>query len=248
MKISMIAAMSEMNSVIGADGDLPWSIPSEFEHFKRYTMGKIIVMGSDTFLSLPYPLQGRVHVVLTSDFKKIQNHIDSFKEKNPDVVIPTIFVMHSINEIMESIPSMDQFSPDFSTDEIIIIGGESIYEQFMDHADELVLTFVCGDIVGDRFFPEVDLSQWDKVSTTEITEMEGDDYPYYTVNFKRKTSAMIVDFVSKRVLDKGQTVLLQEASVSNEQAKVSNRLDGINARLFQIESLLVDVLGILKER
>src|SRR3954466_3530325 len=64
MILSAIAAMAT-NRVIGKDGDLPWNIPEDFKFFKDKTSGHVMIMGRKTFESLPQPLPGRMHIIIT---------------------------------------------------------------------------------------------------------------------------------------------------------------------------------------
>ncbi len=124
------------NREIGFKNQLLWSIPEDMKHFKNYTMGKTIVMGSNTFSSLnSKPLPGRKNVVITS------------KDLHCTVAI------HAKN--VESALSIEHCYP-----ELVIIGGASIYAQTIDLADKLVITHVDAAFDADTFFPRIDLTKW----------------------------------------------------------------------------------------
>ena len=130
MKITAVLAMDEMCG-IGKDGWLPWHIPEDMKHFREITMGKVVVMGSRTYDSLPVqfrPLPGRTNLVLSK---------------------------HSIDGIQtfESIPDLLVYCEQEWFKEICIIGGATIYNAFFQDSrvDQVELTFVFGDHHADTF-------------------------------------------------------------------------------------------------
>jgi dihydrofolate reductase len=140
VEIIVIAAIAE-NNVIGKDGDIPWRISEDFEHFKELTLGCPCIMGDITFKSLPdnaRPLPGRENIVLTFN-----------KEYNPEGT--TIF--HSWEDAIEYVKGKDK---------AYICGGASIYKLGMKVADTLELTRVHRTVEGgDTFFPEINFDEWE---------------------------------------------------------------------------------------
>ncbi len=137
MTVSMIAAKGT-NNEIGGDNKLLWYIPSDLKFFKSCTMGKSIIMGRKTFESLPKALPGRKNIVLSrnADF---------------DAIGATV------------VTSPEEAIRESETDEVFIIGGESIYKMFLPIADKLYITEVditCNN--ADAFFPEFDASLYEK--------------------------------------------------------------------------------------
>jgi len=144
--ITLIAAIGEMNE-IGYKNNLLWSIPSDMAHFKKYTIGKPVVMGRKTFESIgARPLPGRLNIVVTSAHYSITNVITT----------PTL-------------ESALKFSEDY--DELIVIGGASIYEQTMHKADKLVITHVPGKYIADTFFPDIS-DDFKVVATERLSDTE----------------------------------------------------------------------------
>ena len=139
MKITLIAAMDD-NLGIGKDGKLPWNNKEDLQHFKDYTEYGICVMGGKTWESLPVkPLPFRINCVISRDIWQYQyNDADR--------------VFNSIDGVIEYYTNV--------TSELIIIGGASIYEQFMPYATHMVLTHINGDYNCDTFFPDIDASEW----------------------------------------------------------------------------------------
>jgi dihydrofolate reductase len=126
--ITLVVARAS-NGVIGRDGTLPWRIPADLKHFKRLTMGTVMVMGRRTFESLPGLLPGRRHVVLTRD--------RSWSAEGADVA-------HSVEEAL----ALARGGP------VSVIGGAEIFELFGPLANRLELTEVLADIAGDTVLPD----------------------------------------------------------------------------------------------
>ena len=149
MKITLIAAMDD-NLGIGKDGKLPWHNKYDLQHFKDYTQGKVCVMGRKTWDSLPVkPLPNRDNIILrrcNTNLKTMSLVIyDGYGREITE--IDTLSIIESIDCNMVS-------------DELVIIGGASIYKQFMPYATHMVLTHINGDYNCDTFFPEFDASDW----------------------------------------------------------------------------------------
>jgi dihydrofolate reductase len=129
--ISIIAAVGK-NRAIGRNNQLLWHIPEDMAHFKEKTMGKTVVMGDKTFLSIGKPLPGRRNVVVTLD---------------PNFMAEGVEISNSLDDILEAA----QKSPE----EIFVIGGGQIYAKSLPHADKLYLTVVDDSPTdADTFFPD----------------------------------------------------------------------------------------------
>lgn len=130
---------------IGCSGKLLFKIPEDMKHFRRVTLGSIIVMGHTTFESLPgrQPLKDRVNVVLSRD--------DNFFAEG-------VHICHSVDELLRFISKydgMDCSNRDCSNRDCFIIGGESVYQQLMPYCSEVLVTRVEGSFPADRFFPDI---------------------------------------------------------------------------------------------
>jgi dihydrofolate reductase len=137
MIISMIAAMAD-NRIIGKDNKMPWHLPADFAWFKRCTLGKPVIMGRKTYESIGRPLPGRHNIVISRD---------------ASLVIEGVSIVSSIEEAIEVAANVD---------EVMIIGGGSIYQACMPQANKLYLTFIDLNIEGDTQFPEWG-SEWQEV-------------------------------------------------------------------------------------
>ena len=117
--VALIAAISR-NGVIGKNGKLPWSIPADMKHFRSITMGKPIIMGRNTFESIGSALPGRHNIVVTS---------------KGDYYFEGIEVANSLEQAFS-------IAETYKTDEIMIIGGEKLYQAAFDFASKIYLTEV----------------------------------------------------------------------------------------------------------
>ena len=176
MNVTLIAACSERNGVIGADGVIPWYLPSDLKRFKEYTKNKIVVMGRTTFESLPVFLYDRVSIVMTNQFQKVQDKVNELKTTSGKEASP-ILLMSSIGDLIEALPAVVEQFP-VNKQEVVVIGGESIYEQFLPMANKILLSLVRGEFFGDRFFPKLDRSVWKKTSINKGIREVDDEYEY----------------------------------------------------------------------
>ena len=160
--ISIIVAVSE-DWGIGKDNELLWHISEDLKRFKRLTFGNTVIMGKKTWESLPRkPLAGRKNIVLTDD---------------PQEIIDGSVTAYSINDALDKCEKKE---------EIFIIGGGSIYRQFMPIADRLYITHVHKKAPADIYFPEIDLSIWEIVEKEEFIASENNTIPYTYTVYKKK--------------------------------------------------------------
>ena len=164
MKITLIAAMDGKDG-IGKNGTLPWYIPEDLKHFKAYTEGKVCVMGRKTWDSLPVkPLPNRTNMILTkSGWGNLYDFIN-----NESVIVPCGDVIMDVLDVANK----SKFN------EFCIIGGASIYEQFLPHATHMILTKTdLGiDYECDTFFPDFDESEWICTETKGLCDLVWVEY------------------------------------------------------------------------
>ncbi len=129
MIISMIAAMAN-DRIIGKDNQMPWHLPADFAWFKRCTLGKPVVMGRKTYESIGRPLPGRQNIVISRD--------SSLLIKGVDVVTSIEAAIEKAGEV----------------DEVMIIGGGSVYQACLPKAERLYVTHIDADLDGDTQFPD----------------------------------------------------------------------------------------------
>ncbi|SIR52638.1 dihydrofolate reductase [Haladaptatus litoreus] len=151
-RLVCIAAVAE-NGVIGSDGDMPWHYSEDLRHFKETTMGHPVIMGRTTYDSIAGqiggPLPGRTNVVLS--------------RSNPDLPEDVVLV-HGIEEAIAEVEELD--------DTAFVIGGATIYEQFLPYTDELILTEIHEEYDGDTRFPEWSRDEWREVERDERGELD----------------------------------------------------------------------------
>lgn len=158
MKISIVVAMGR-NRVIGKDNGLPWlRIPADMKRFYELTVGKPVGMGRKTYESiisaLGHPLPNRVNIVFTRD---------------PNFRAPGCLVVHSAEEAIAAVQGQHP--------ELMVIGGEQIFREFLSRAARIYLTVIALSFVGDTYFPYVNWSDdWHVVDGKTIDK--GKDSPY----------------------------------------------------------------------
>ena len=134
MIISLIAALA-VDRVIGLENAMPWHLPADLAWFKRNTLNKPVVMGRKTFESLGQPLSGRRNIVL------------SRRPGNDGRVI-------WVGTVAEALAAAGD------AEELMVIGGGNVYQQFLPRAQRLYLTHIDAEIDGDTYFPDYEPDQW----------------------------------------------------------------------------------------
>jgi len=161
MKISMIVAMAE-NRVIGLGNKMPWHLPADLMFFKRVTLGKPVIMGRKTFQSIGRPLPGRKNIVLSRD---------------ENLQIEGVTCVQTVEQALALAEGCD---------EVMVIGGATIYEQFLPQADRLYLTFIDLKTAGDTHFPDyLMVADWQEVQREEHLADQKNSYNYQFVTLER---------------------------------------------------------------
>lgn len=168
MRITIIAAMSK-NNVIGINNTLPWHLPDELKHFKLLTRNTTMLMGRNTFMSLPGILPGRPHWVLSRTG-------DGIPTDHPQV-------RHFFDD-SEAINTARQEG----VETLMIIGGAQIYAQLLHRATDLYLTQVDATIQGDAYFPAVDVNQWSRLSQQDYSADERHAYGFSCRHYVSKNN------------------------------------------------------------
>jgi len=157
--ISIISAVTN-NNVIGKSNAMPWYIPEELNYFKKMTVGKPMIMGSVTFVSMGCKsLLNRISIVLTNnkEFESIDDNV--------------IFV-HSINHALNIVKS-------FNAIEVMVVGGATVYKKFLPISDRIYLSVIKNNYEGNVLFPRYDVNDW------SILKKEFyDEFIAYTLNRK----------------------------------------------------------------
>lgn len=163
MIVSAIVAVAK-NRVIGQNNKIPWYLSSDLKYFKKTTLNHHIIMGRKSFQSIGRPLPKRTNIIVTRD---------------PFFAANDCLVAHTIEEALG-------IAYDHGESEAFIIGGGQIYAQSADLWDRLYLTEVDCTPEGDVFFPELDWSQWQLVSSEPYPADVKNDHAYTFKVFERQ--------------------------------------------------------------
>lgn len=155
--ISLLAAYTKYNHIIGAQGKIPWNLPSERDFFKKVCNKKFVIMGRKSFEEIGHALSYCTLIIVS---KTLENNI------------PGCLVASSLDEAI-ALAKKNQKSAE---EEILVAGGASIYKQTIDLASRIYATEIDLKIEGDSFFPEIN-SQWKKTILETKTE-NGISYDY----------------------------------------------------------------------
>ncbi len=149
---------ADRNWGIGNGNKLLVSIPSDMKFFRQTTTGKVVVMGRKTLESFPngQPLKNRTNIVLT---------------ENPDYRVKDAVIVHSKEELLKTLEQYD-------TEDIYIIGGESIYRMMLPYCDTVLVTKIDRAFQADTFFPDLD-----KMEEWKMTE-EGEEQTCFDLEFR----------------------------------------------------------------
>lgn len=149
---------ADKNWGIGYQNKLLVSIPSDMRFFRQTTTGKVVVMGRKTLESFPngLPLKNRTNIVLTA---------------NRGYQVKDAVIVHTEKELMQELEKYD-------TEDIFVIGGESIYRMMLPHCDTVYVTKIDRAFQADTFFPDLDqMDEW------EMTE-EGEEQTCFDLEFR----------------------------------------------------------------
>lgn len=167
VEVVFIVAIAE-NGVIGAAGGIPWRLKSDMQRFKALTLGKPVVMGRKTFVSLPRPLPGRTNIVITRD---------AFYRAGGAVVTTSFDAARAVatGDALRRLAT-----------EIAVIGGAEIYAQWMGCAGRLEITEVHARPEGDTRFPAIDPADWEEVARVRNRAGPDDSADYSYVTYCRR--------------------------------------------------------------
>ena len=162
MAISLIAALDE-NSAVGRKGLLPWHLPDDLRWFKELTLGKFVLMGYNTAVSVGRALPGRTNLVLT---------------RKHEAPFPGQVTVRSLEEGLARASGTG----------LMVIGGGEVYKAALPKAQRLYLTWVNAAVDGaDTFFPGVHFSDWTELSRTHHKKDADHAYDFDMVEYVRSS-------------------------------------------------------------
>lgn len=164
--IVLLAAVAD-NGVIGRDNALPFRQGSDLKRFKSLTMGKPVLMGRKTYLSIGKPLPGRTNIVMSRD---------------PGFEPAGVVVASSLAAALDT--ARDD-AEKRGVDEVMVIGGTGLFEQTMPLADRMEITHVHSQPRGDTFFPPIDATRWRAVARSDHPAGPRDEASFSYVTYTR---------------------------------------------------------------
>jgi dihydrofolate reductase len=156
--ISLIAAVGK-NNELGLDNHLIFNIPGDLKFFRNTTIGKTVIMGRKTYESIGKPLPKRINIVVSNSLKETDG----------------ITIINSFEEVLEKYLN--------SEEEVFIIGGESLYNYFINYAQNIYLTKVYANAVADKYFPSFDENNYNQ---TLLGENKENNLEYKHILYRRK--------------------------------------------------------------
>jgi len=164
--IVLLAAVAD-NGIIGRDNGLPFRQSSDLKRFKQLSMGKPLVMGRKTYLSIGKPLPGRTNIVVTRD---------------PSFNVVGVVTAMSLDAAM-TVARGDALRR--GADAIVVIGGTDIFKQTMPLADRLEITHVHARPEGDVSFPPIEETRWRATDRSDHPAGPQDEASFSYVTYLR---------------------------------------------------------------
>ena len=167
MKLVLVAAIGD-NFVIGRDGQLPWRLKSDLQHFRKVTLNRPVIMGRKTHESIGKLLPGRTNIVLSRDLTLVAQ--GAVLATSLDAALG-----FARNDAIKR-----------GTDEIMVIGGSDIFSATMPMAERLEITHVHTSPDGDVLFPPIDLEVWQEMSREDHYAGPDDDADFTLATYIRR--------------------------------------------------------------
>ena len=162
--MNLIVAV-DSNWAIGKENKLLVSIPQDMKFFRETTKGKVVAMGRKTLESFPggQPLKNRTNIILT---------------RNPNYQVKGAIICHSVEEVLEELKK-------YNSEDVYIIGGDSIYKAFLPYCDVAHVTRTDHVYDADAWFPNLEEDPaW--VLTGESEEKTYFDLEYVFTIYERR--------------------------------------------------------------
>lgn len=168
LPLVLVAAIAD-NGVIGDDNRLIWRLKTDLRHFRSLTLGRPVLMGRKTYLSIGKPLPGRETVVLTRD-----------PDFRPDGV-------HVAPSLPAALAIGQELGAGMGADSVTVAGGADVYRQALPLAQRLELTLVHATPEGDAVFPEWDHSAFIEEGRKSHPRSPDDEHPFTFATFRRRS-------------------------------------------------------------
>lgn len=156
--MNLIVAMTK-NYAIGNKNELLFHLPTDLKNFKEKTTNKVVVMGLNTYLSLPKrPLPNRVNIVIT--------------RKN-NIVLEGTTIVHSIQELFEILKT-------YNSNNVFVIGGAKIYNQLMDYCKYAYVTYIETEVPADTYIKNIENVGFKLKESSQIMHENDVNYTFRT--------------------------------------------------------------------
>ena len=164
--ISHLVAVSN-DLVIGVDNDLPWNLKDDLAHFKKYTLNKTIIMGRKTFESIGRPLPNRINYVVSRTVKEIDG-------------------AHVFDNLENAMHAAEKHNHEMGiVNEIVIIGGGYLFKETLPVMNKLVITKVDCNVLGDIYYPKVEMENWKLINSDSYTKNSDNDYDFTIEEYEK---------------------------------------------------------------
>jgi dihydrofolate reductase len=195
IKINLIAAM-DRNRNIGLNDDMPWgkTMPSDLRRFKEITTGGAIVMGRKTYESIGRPLPDRLNIVMTRNVKydppelRVMkdmpvNMFSKWNEESGSLDLVSDYEPQSVQTVSVNAQQAVTVASLFGHEEVFVIGGAQIYQEFMPYADKIYITKILANLEGDTKFPSI-VGNWN-IHQEPLIRQTGDKYGSQYITYER---------------------------------------------------------------
>ena len=167
--ISIIVSIAN-NGCIGGNNTLLWKQSSDLKRFKEITTNHPVIMGQKTYESIGRPLPNRMNIVLTD---------------NPEFNAYGCYIAKDIKQAMDMYYNFS-YMTNHEEKEIFVVGGGSIYKQFMPYAEKLYITRIHVDMQGDTYFPYINDDEWSITFKESHEKDDKNQYDYTYEIYERK--------------------------------------------------------------
>jgi dihydrofolate reductase len=157
-RIVLVVAVAD-NGVIGRAGQLPWRLASDLKRFRQLTLGKPVIMGRKTYASIGKPLDGRDNIVVT---------------RQPDFHPPGVYVATAVEE---ALVLGQRLATERGVNEVMVIGGEAIFQGALARAQRIHLTRVHAAPAGDARFDPPGPRAWRETERVPMVQGPNDQFP-----------------------------------------------------------------------
>lgn len=169
--IVLLVAMTR-NRVIGADGGMPWTLPTDLARYRRLTMGRPMIMGRRTLDAIGRLLDGRDSIVLSHDAGRVR------------------YGASHANTLESALTLARASAAERGSDTIMVVGGEDIFRQFLPMADRIEMTVIEAEMNGDAVFPDLSHEEWHVARDEPMTRGTRDDADARFLTLERRRVAI----------------------------------------------------------